>query len=368
MTTTTDSMEHPDVAEISDLTEGLLAPSRALDVRQHLDDCALCTDVYASLEEIRGMLGTLPGPSRMPTDVAERIDAALAAEALLDTTVATDGSLHHAQGPGRESRETSQEPIRQTRRQSGQQSDSTGHRETSAETPVDVSRETSTAASDTPLSSAKPLPSAAAAAASDGAPHGGDVRGPTGHARGATGPGRGGRARNRRRRTTVLGAVFTAAALGIGALLVQPWDSDSTGSNETASGRSEDPHSFTKGKLEDRVAKLLGGQKSIGSGRTPADGPSISSKSSPGGIERGDTKRDGFVSVPDCVERGLGGRTPLAAEKGVYDGKNSYLVVVPHDSDGTKVSAYIVDAACVSAAASPNATGKVLLTESFARN
>lgn len=54
MTSTTDMAGHPDVAEISDLTEGLLAPSRTADVRQHLDECELCADVFASLEEIRG--------------------------------------------------------------------------------------------------------------------------------------------------------------------------------------------------------------------------------------------------------------------------------------------------------------------------
>ena len=68
MTSTTDTAEHPDVAEISDLTEGLLPPSRTADVRRHLDECELCADVHASLEEIRGLLGTLPGPPRMPDD------------------------------------------------------------------------------------------------------------------------------------------------------------------------------------------------------------------------------------------------------------------------------------------------------------
>lgn len=86
MTSTTDKAGHPDVAEISDLTEGLLSLSRAEEVRHHLGTCVLCSDVYDSLEEIRDLLGTLPGPSRMPDDVAERIDAALAAEALLGAT------------------------------------------------------------------------------------------------------------------------------------------------------------------------------------------------------------------------------------------------------------------------------------------
>ncbi len=80
------TIRHPDVSEISDLTEGLLSPSRTAEIRRHLDDCTLCSDVRTSLEEIRGLLGTLPGPARMPSDIAGRIDAALAAEALLDAT------------------------------------------------------------------------------------------------------------------------------------------------------------------------------------------------------------------------------------------------------------------------------------------
>ncbi|MFF2790325.1 hypothetical protein ACFVT6_26815 [Streptomyces sp. NPDC058049] len=83
---TTGAIRHPDVSEISDLTEGLLSPSRTAEIRRHLGDCALCADVRASLEEIRSLLGTLPGPARMPADIAGRIDAALAAEALLDAT------------------------------------------------------------------------------------------------------------------------------------------------------------------------------------------------------------------------------------------------------------------------------------------
>ncbi|WMX46084.1 anti-sigma factor [Streptomyces roseicoloratus] len=86
MTSTADTTQHPDVSEISDLTEGLLSPSRSAAVRLHLDGCPLCADVRASLEEIRGLLGTLPGPPRMPAEIAGRIDAALAAEALLNAT------------------------------------------------------------------------------------------------------------------------------------------------------------------------------------------------------------------------------------------------------------------------------------------
>ncbi|MFD4503443.1 anti-sigma factor family protein [Streptomyces sp. NPDC058457] len=105
MTSTTDTTGHPDVAEISDLTEGLLPPTRTAEVRRHLDECELCADVHTSLAEIRGLLGTLPGPPHMPADVADRIDAALAAEALLNATapethVSRETSLREMSSPG----------------------------------------------------------------------------------------------------------------------------------------------------------------------------------------------------------------------------------------------------------------------------
>ncbi|MFI2201978.1 anti-sigma factor family protein [Streptomyces sp. NPDC020192] len=76
----TDTAGHPDVEEISDLTEGLLSPDRSTDIRRHLETCDPCADVHASLEEIRGFLGSAPEAEPMPADVAARIDAALAAE------------------------------------------------------------------------------------------------------------------------------------------------------------------------------------------------------------------------------------------------------------------------------------------------
>ncbi|MET7692549.1 hypothetical protein ABZT06_32020 [Streptomyces sp. NPDC005483] len=160
MTSTTDTAGHPDVAEISDLTEGILPASRTADLRRHLDECELCADVHASLEEIRGLLGTLPGPPRMPADVAGRIDAALAAEALLQAT-----APEAVNAPA---------PVE------------TAH----------VSRETSPTA-DRPTGHARSA---------------------------TTGPGRKDRKRNGRRKVAVLGAVFTVAALGFGSVLLSTLD------------------------------------------------------------------------------------------------------------------------------------------------
>ncbi|MGA5321983.1 anti-sigma factor family protein [Streptomyces seoulensis] len=81
MTSSTDTTGHPDVAEISDLAEGLLSPSRSAELRDHLASCAACAEVHAALTEIQGLLGDVPAIPPMPTDIADRIDAALAAEA-----------------------------------------------------------------------------------------------------------------------------------------------------------------------------------------------------------------------------------------------------------------------------------------------
>ena len=160
MTSTTDTAGHPDVAEISDLTEGLLSASRTTDVRRHLDECELCADVHASLEEIRGLLGTLPGPPRMPADVAGRIDAALAAEALLQVTAPESVNAPAPVESAHVSRETSPTTDRPT-----------GHARTST-----------------------------------------------------TGPGRKDRRKTGRRKVAVLGAVFTVAALGFGSVLLSALD------------------------------------------------------------------------------------------------------------------------------------------------
>ncbi|MGW1757465.1 anti-sigma factor family protein [Streptomyces mirabilis] len=313
MTSTTDTAGHPDVAEISDLSEGLLPPSRTADVRRHLDECVLCADVYDSLEEIRGLLGTLPGPTRMPDDVAGRIDAALAAEALLSAT-APD-------------------------------------RETAEDDSASVSRETSLGVSHT---SGEPSP----ASLTDR---------PSGRPHAATGPGRSRRGRRGRRRVVVLGTVFTAAALGLGTILVQSLGDGSGKSPQTVTQQGAND-TFSEGKLKTQVADLLAKNKSA---RTPSASPKrpwgVQSNEAGNGSAGVDTLITPTVQVPDCIQKGTGSTaTILAAQQGTYKGTAVYLVVVPDASDSTKVTAYIVEAACVKqASATP---GKLLLTHSYARS
>ncbi|WP_217247034.1 hypothetical protein [Streptomyces sp. AC602_WCS936] len=280
---------HPDVAEISDLTEGLLPPSRTTDVRRHLETCELCTDVYTSLEEIQGLLGTLPGPERMPDDVAARIDAALAAEAPLSATTADDGAR--------------------------------------------VSRETS-ASTDRPAGNARPS---------------------------STGPGRKERRRGGRRRIAVLGAVAAAATLGLGSVVV----SSLTGSDpadDTAHGQQTAlADTFSEGKLKEQVAGLIADEQGTRNGsRTPRS----FGMESETGAENHVFKQP---TVPECVQRGIGrDDAALATKEGVYKGKEALLVVLPDAANDSRVTAYIVESACMGQPSVSKA--KVLLKHSYARS
>ncbi|MCZ0988146.1 anti-sigma factor family protein [Streptomyces diastatochromogenes] len=310
MTSSTDTAGHPDVAEISDLTEGLLPPDRSVAVRGHLEGCELCADVHASLEEIRGLLGTMPGPPRMPADVAGRIDAALAAEALLASTApeSLDAPVL-VSGP--------EEPV------------GTGGR---------VSRETSVP-SDRPI----------------------------GRPSGSTGPGRKGRERGRRRRTVVLGAVLTAAVLGTGSLVLQSLVSG--GSNPAAHGRPPAAASaFSGDSVQSQVKDLLATKKSTephSESKRPRSGAD-SEQNSPGSTQSANTLIQSQPPVPDCVRQAINSSGDvLGAKTGTYAGKSAYLVVMPDTGDSTRVTAYVVDAACVRQ--EPTSAGKVLLKQSFPR-
>ncbi|UNO40954.1 hypothetical protein [Streptomyces sp. MST-110588] len=311
MTSTTDTDEHPEVSEISAMTDGLLPPSRTAVLRNHLAHCELCEDVHASLEEIRGLLGTLPGPARMPADVAGRIDAALAAEALLDSTAPTSGSS------------------------------------VSRETPVaavdSVSRET--------------------VLRTPGTDSGAATR-PPGQPRATTGPGRPAPASRRRVRRwprVLLGTAVAVAVLGVGGAILRgavapDGHSDAYASKapQKSSG-SPSPSGLTSATVETQVHHLLA---SSGRKKTPEVG-TRSTPSSP--------LRDEAATVPSCVQRGTG-RTdlPLASTRETYEGKDAYLVVLSHPSDPSRVSVYVVAASCVTA--SPPAPGKVLLFRSYARD
>ncbi|MFJ7630209.1 hypothetical protein ACIQZN_27345 [Streptomyces sp. NPDC097595] len=326
MTSTPGTTQHPEVSEISDLAEDLLPEVRAAEIRSHVDACELCSDVLASLEEIRGLLGDLPAPEPMPADIADRIDAALAAEA---------------------------------RTQCAERDAAT-----------DVSRETEAA------HIAGPPPSRS---------HASDR--PAGHARANTGPGR--HPGRRRRRTTLLASALGAAALvGMSVFLLQNVPGGERG-DTSAAGVSQDTRAtapksrsqeFSAATLKDRVHTLLdpsAGTKSPQSPKEEGEAPSVGSQSSPqsrpslqanpsDSMSPDSPLRAPAVTVPACVEAGIGRNSPaLAIERGRYEGTDAFLVVLAHPTDPDSVQAYVVDAACVGA--EPSAKGKLLLTHAYAR-
>ncbi|MFD5202669.1 anti-sigma factor family protein [Streptomyces sp. NPDC058375] len=321
MTSTADTAQHPEVSEISDLTEGLLSPSRAAEVRQHLAECDLCAEVQDSLEEIRGLLGTMPAPEPMPEDIAARIDAALAAEA-------------RPAGP------TEDEPV-------------VVSRETTTEEDAMTSRTASGSAS---VSGSTTAPDR-----------------PAGRSSAATGPGR--RPTRRRKRAVVLGTAFGAAVIGMSVFFLQSvapsGDAAKSVSDGGVSAADSSAPAYADGTLEAQVHDLLGdeaSQKSPGVKKVPpeADTKSSSEALTPEAEPSRSPMKAPVVAVPPCVQKATGRTTPaLALDEGTYRGRDAYLVVLPHASDSSRVQAYVVASSCVDTA--PESSGQLLLTRSYNR-
>ncbi|MCI0385565.1 hypothetical protein [Streptomyces sp. CNQ085] len=323
-----DADGHPEVDEISDLTEGLLSPERSADVRAHLSDCVLCADVQASLEEIRNTLGTLPEPAPMPHDVMGRIDAALAAEALLSASNPAGSEIRDASPSS-----------------------------SSVDAPNAVSRET--VRLDRPSLPDRP------------------TRGPNGRPadrpQGSGGPGRGRGRRPRRWGTTLLGTAGAAALLTLGAVLLPGVGANSSGGTD----RGLAPEAGAEGErsdqaLEARVRSLLADSTS---GKPEQGSQGSLKKADPGSPDFSLKESPGFPSTPTatpptsmplCVREGVGrDEAPLAVGMSDYEGRQAYIVVLPHRTDSFQVEAYVIDAECVSMATP--APGTVLAVHTYPR-
>ena len=71
---------HPDLDTLADLQEGLLPPTPAAAVSDHLVQCPACRTDFAALGEIPGRLAGAADVGAMPDELASRLDEALAAE------------------------------------------------------------------------------------------------------------------------------------------------------------------------------------------------------------------------------------------------------------------------------------------------
>jgi hypothetical protein len=314
VTSTAGTDEHPEVSEISAFDEGILPPERSADLRGHLAQCELCADVRSSLSEIRALLGTLPGPPRMPEDVAGRIDAALAAEALISAT-----------GPSAPA-------------------DFSG--ETEPAVGVGAGAPAATGADATTASAPQPAGSVGRAHVSRETSPTTDR--PSGHSSAATGPGR---TRRNRRARKALATVCAAAVVGLGGLLVHSFESGGSGATTASPAKVG---TFSGVRLPDRVHQLItaGAMASPNVGAQPGHNSPFSATAGP---------------VPKCVLAATG-RTvgPIATSAGTYDGRSSYLVVLPHPADVRLVDAYVIDSSCVaSGSAKP---GKVLTRQTYDRH
>ncbi|BAJ29703.1 MULTISPECIES: zf-HC2 domain-containing protein [Kitasatospora] len=76
--------DHPGLDDLADLAEELLPPERAAAVHAHLAGCPACAEDHAALRGLPALLADAPAPA-LPSDVADRLAAALAAESAART-------------------------------------------------------------------------------------------------------------------------------------------------------------------------------------------------------------------------------------------------------------------------------------------
>ncbi|MBW1598818.1 zf-HC2 domain-containing protein [Streptomyces sp. JJ38] len=281
---------HPEVEEIADLAEELLAPRDAERLRAHLAECGPCRDIRVALDEVHGALSTLPDPGPMPGEVADRIDAALAAEAAQRSTPPSPTS-------------------------------------TTPTGPRSVSRETR--------------------------------RPPSAGSGGTTGPGRSPRpgGRRRSRRHAVLLGAAGIAAVAIGGLFAAGMFTDNgTGSTNQVAGKQQEA---SADRLEEQVHALL-----APASKAPEDDTARPEKvpEGPGPQQQPQhpfTVETADPALPQCIARGVDREeVPIAVGQEDYQGTASFLVVLPHPGDTSRIDAYVIDAACVTQA--PESQGERL--------
>ncbi|MEU4299327.1 hypothetical protein [Kitasatospora aureofaciens] len=303
---------HPSVEELADLAEGLVEPAEAArTLHRHLNGCAECRETADALAEVQALLGAVE-PEPVPADVAARLDAALAEAALTETarTEATGGADRPQESPRR--------------------------------SPADARR------TDAPATPVRAVPAPSAPPSRPGS---------------SSGPGR---PRLRRRRFAVLlGAAAALAAFGLGgALLLDHSEGSGTSAASAASAASaglpEDqsartPHlagpgtAYREDQLAAQVQQLLArsgaepGLRATGparSGAAPAEGarPELSGPDSPA------APASPAASPAACQAPAPG--TPLATDRGSYQGSPVEVLVYPAPGRAGYVDVYLRSPDC----------------------
>ncbi|WP_436841336.1 hypothetical protein [Streptomyces bobili] len=153
----------------------------------------------------------------------------------------------------------------------------------------------------------------------------------------------------------MLGTVF-AAALGLGSVLVSSLNGDEGPGSAAPGQQATVADSFSESSLEQQVTDLLAA--------SPSSTPHTL------GMQGEPDKKTPRVfqqpTVPGCVQKGMDRKdAALAVEKGRYQGRAALLVVLPDSSESTRVTAYLMDATCVSKPSS--GTAEILLKDSYTR-
>ncbi|MFJ3787853.1 hypothetical protein [Kitasatospora sp. NPDC090091] len=337
---------HPSVDELADLAEGLVdsaADTAAL--RRHLDGCAECRETAEALGEVRALLGAVEPPA-LPTDVAARLDAALAA-AVAERDEAEPGTGEPGTGePGTAEHDAAGRHVADAVRaaDAADAADGPAAAPQTARKAVAVPREGTA-----PAAPSRPVPGPSSTHLAPPGRPSGRPSGPSA----ATGPGR---ARPRRRRLGLLlgaAAVLIGAGLGGSLLLSMPdrsaSDTAAVSVGAPAAGAVPSPAAsarpaqspkaeqagggtvYRDDQLADQVRHLLAGAGPTTDGPVKPGAPStMTGGAPPADVQPGIAGGQSAPACPAPTDAPL-----LASDRGSYAGAPADLLVyaVPGRSD-----------------------------------
>jgi hypothetical protein len=366
-----DAQGHPSVETLSEYAEDLLYPEPAAEVRAHLHDCTACADTRDALREIRALLGRDPAP-RLPSDVAGRIDAALAAESLLaaelpgldldelsatapdlvtllrETSAAADEDVV-ARLVAAEERAAAEGDLPPDAAWSAALLSATGTAPVrSAEAPASDEPDSGRSATEEPAAARGDVPAdrASRLRTPETSTPTRPPAGPPAGARPGSGPAASGRGPGRRglrgrAGRLLLGAAAVAVAAVVSVLAVNTGQGGTTASSGGAVSASAHASGtvFTAADFAAQVHRL------VSSGA--ASNGTMKPKALPGAGPES-VAPSGAGSAPACVVSATGrAGTPLAVSSGSYQGRPVYAVVYPASSaPATELDGYLVDASC----------------------
>ncbi|MGE7435045.1 hypothetical protein [Kitasatospora sp. NPDC001175] len=333
---------HPGTELLADLAEDLADPDLVPGLRRHLAECPDCADSFVAFAEVRDLLGAVEAPP-LPADIAERIDAALAAEAArLPVAEPRPAAAQPAEPGPAEAQLTGAQP---------------------AEPPM--------AEPDGPFGPASSAERTARPVRGASAPPGrpADRTRPgssTAASPGPGGPGRPAPAGRRRRGRLVLGAAALIAVLGIGGALIVRQDGAHVRANDTAATAASTAVARPTGGPATQGADAQHPAAAAGEGGPVFQDDQlaaqinqlVAAKTTPkmpsaAGAQPEAAQTPALGSwlssaVPSCLDGVAGGisGTPLAVGRGRYGGAEVTALVYPLPDRPDSLDVYLVTPSC----------------------